>query len=255
MAKISYRNELIKKRRRKRALRKAFIFFILLICISVTLCLKLAYFNVKDIVVFNNKNVTKEEVIKLSKIKTGNNIFYQNFRGAKKLVMANPYISDVSFSRALPNKVEILVEERKAEFYCQGDPQIALIDKSGMVLEFVSGLDNRKLIKLDGIKFGDLKLGTQIGSDEDKKIVAIKTIADLNSRKKDKVPDITSVDLSDIKNIKILYGNMSVILGNGNDLEEKLNKALNILQSDKVKAAKGYIDVSYNGIPVVSIQR
>ena len=66
---------------------------------------------------------------------------------------------------------------------------------------------------------------------------------------------MTSIDLTNTKDLKIHYGDIYVILGTVYGLEDKLNKAINILQSDGVKSSKGYIDVSFNGIPVVSIQR
>ena len=255
MAKVSYKNEMIRKRRKKKAFRKLILFFVLLLSILITLCFKLPYFNIVKINVFNNKSITKEEIIKLSNINIGSNLFYQNLESSKKLIMSNPYILDVNFSRKIPNKVEILVKERKAEFYSTAESKFVIFDKNSMVLELKNNIDNMKLIRIDGIDVKKLELGKTIDDTDGKKVKIISTISDLISRKKDGVPDMTSIDLTDAKDLKVYYGNIYVILGTGYGIEDKLNKAINILQSDGVKSSKGYIDVSFNGIPVVSLQR
>jgi cell division protein FtsQ len=255
MAKNSKRNELIKKRRKKKAIKRCIIFFVLLLSILITLCLKLSYFNITAITVLNNKNVSKEEIIKLSDINKGTNIFYQNFNKSKKSILSNPYILDVSFSRKIPNKIEISVDERKAEFYCQIDSKFFIIDKDAIVLEIRNDINNMKLTKIDGIDIKPIEVGKNIGSKDDKKVKTIRTFADLIQRTKTGVPEISSIDFTDSKNLKVNYGNMCVILGTWYNIESKLNKAIDILESDQVKSAKGYIDVSFNGMPVISIQR
>ena len=254
MAKSSYNNEMIKKRRKRKAVKKLVVFFVLLFSVLITLCFKLPYFNIKQIVVFNNKIVSKEEVIKLANINKGTNLFYQNFASNKKLLMNNPYISEAKFSRKIPNIVEISITERKAEFYCSDGPKFAIFDNTLMALELKDNINNMKLVKIDGIDIKTIKLGKALGNNEDEKVKIINTISDLIARQKDGVPNMTSIDLTNTKDLKIYYGDIYVILGTEYGLEDKLNKAINILQADAVKVSKGYIDVSFD-TPVVSIQR
>ncbi|MBC8062275.1 MAG: FtsQ-type POTRA domain-containing protein [Clostridiaceae bacterium] len=255
MAKISYSNELIRKRRKKKAVKKLVVFFVLLFSILIILCFKLPYFNIVQITVFNNKSISQDEIIKLSKLKLGTNLFYQNFAKSKKEIMSNPYILDVTFSRKIPNEVEIFISERKAEFYSTEGSEFAIFDKNSIGLEIKDNINNMKLVRVDGIDIKSVKLGKALGNDDDKRVKTIKTISDLNSRKMDGVPDMTSIDLTNANDLKIYYGDIYVILGAGHGIEEKLNKAISILQSDGVKSGKGYIDVSFNGIPVVSLQK
>ena len=255
MAMISYNNEMIKKRRKKKAVKKLVVFFVLLLSILITLCFKLPYFNIEQITVLNNKSVSKEEIIKLSNINKNTNLFYQNFNGSKKLIMNNPYIEAAQFSRKIPNRVEIIVSEKKAEFYLSFGTKFAILDKNSMVLELKDDVTNMKLVRVDGVDIKNIVLGKPIGNSDDKKVKTIKTISDLISRGKDGVPKMTSINLTDTKDLKIYYGDIYVILGTGSALEDKLNKAINILQAEGVKSQKGYIDVSFNGIPVVSMQR
>lgn len=255
MAKISYNNEMIRKRRGKKAVKKLVVFFAILLSILITLCFKLPYFNIEQITVFNNKSISKDEIIKLSNVNKGTNLFYKDFASSKKAIMSNPYILDVSFSRKIPNTVDIFVSERKAQFYSLDQSKLAIFDKNSMILEFRENISNMKLIRVDGVDIKSAQLGKTIGNSNDKKVKIIRTISDLISREKDGVPDMTSIDLTNTKDLKIYYGDIYVILGTEYGIEDKLNKAINILGSDGIKASKGYIDVSFNGIPVVSIQR
>ncbi len=255
MTKFSHRNELIRKRRRKKAIKKSIFLFILLMGILITLCLKLPYFNVTEITVLDNNNITKQEIVKLSRINKGTNIFYQNFNKSENNILSNPYIISASFKRQLPNKIQITVKERKAKFYIQADSNFAIIDKDAIVLEKRDNITNMNLAKLEGIDIANTNIGKAIGKSDDKKVKLLKTLSDLIDRSNEDVPKMTGIDLTDIKNFKVSYGNMVIILGNNYDIENKLNKAINILLADNNKTAKGYIDVSFNGNPVVSIQR
>lgn len=63
--------------------------------------------------------------------------------------------------------------------------------------------------------------------------------------------------MQDLNNIQFYYKNILIKLGNSDELNNKLNKAFNIiLQKEEVKSAKkGYVDVSFNGNPVVFIEK
>jgi cell division protein FtsQ len=46
---------------------------------------------------------------------------------------------------------------------------------------------------------------------------------------------------------------MCIKLGSADDMKNKLNKALNIIEQEKLSAAKGYVDVRFDGNPVFYI--
>lgn len=256
MGNNSYRNELIRKRRKRRLYRKCILLFVLLISIMATLCFKLPYFNISNIQVINNKNISKDEIIKLSDIKEGTNIFYQNLGVCKKSILTNPYIEDISFSRRLPSTMQIIVSERKAQFYnINKDKKFVIIDKNGIVLEVRDDISKMQLVKLIGLNVEGMKAGDKLADSGDKKVATVKQLSALLDRADKNAPAMTEIDITDNSNVKVKYSGMSVMLGNSYDLEKKLNKALNIIVQNKLTSSKGYIDVSYNGNPVVSIEK
>lgn len=249
------KNELIEKRRKKKRIKRNILLIIVLVSTLITLCLKLQYFNITGIIVSGNINVEQDEIKRLSNINIGNNIFYINTKTAKNNIMKNPYVETVNIRRKLPNLIEISVKERTSMFYnISSNNKSFVIDKTALILDEKDSIDGMNLIKLDGFDYKNSKAGKIVVSDDKRKIDTLLVISDLILRtNSDTKP--TSVDISDLLNIKIYYGDMCVKLGTSEDLPNKLNAALNILIAKELKASKGYIDVSFNGKPVFFVEK
>ncbi|MCY6483718.1 FtsQ-type POTRA domain-containing protein [Clostridium aestuarii] len=249
-----YKNKLIEKRRRKIKIRRCFLFFIILISISITLCLKHPYFNVKEIQVFNNRNISSEEIKKISKLNIRKNIFYLNFKESKTNILKNPYILSTDIKRKLPNKIKIYVQERTAVFYVKEDNKYLVIDKDGIVLERKESINKMKLLKLQGFEEKTFTVGEVISKKDSRKVEVISYITDLIKRLKKGIPEPSMVDVGDLTNIKMYYGNMVIKLGTSDDIEKKFNTAINILNSNDLISKKGYIDVSFKEEPVFLVE-
>jgi len=256
MAEIFIKNkgELLRIKRKKKRISKFVLVFILLISLSITLCLKLSYFNISEIKVYNNKNLSVQEIIKLSNINKGSNIFYINTKESATDILKNSYILHVDIKRNLPSSIDITVEERSASFYAVKGDTFLIVGKDGTILEEKQSLDNSALIKLLGFNTKDAIVGKKLPQDDERKISVIGTVTDFINRDKSKFK-IISVDISDLLNIRIYYANMYVKLGTSEDLSKKLDKAITMLELDQLKNAKGYIDVSVISKPVFYIEK
>ncbi|KGM97374.1 cell division protein FtsQ [Clostridium novyi A str. 4552] len=246
-------NELILRRRRRKRIKRSVITIILLGAITATLCLKLPYFAIKDIEVINNRNISTEEIKDLSTLHLGENIFYLNLNKIKKSILTNSYILNVDIKRKLPDHIKIYIKERSAVFYVKQGDKYLIIDKEGIVLEEKATIDGMKLIKLDGFDKNPYKVGEPIETKDERKLKLIGEITGLIDRLKEGVPEPSVVDISDITNINLYYGDMVIKMGMKENLEDKYNKAINILMSNNLIGKKGYIDISFNGDPVFSI--
>ncbi|MCY6370353.1 cell division protein FtsQ/DivIB [Clostridium ganghwense] len=253
-SKNKYKNELIEKRRKKVRIKRYITIIIILISLAVTLCLKLSYFNIKDIQISNNRNISSEEIKKLSQINLGENIFYLNLKKSRTSILSNPYILNVEIKRKLPNKINIHVEERTAVFYVNKDNKYWVIDKNGIVLEEKNSVNGMKLLKLIGYEGKQYKLGEVLDDSNQRKIKLINDITELIRNFKDGIPEPSIVDIKDLTDIKMYYGNMMVKIGTSDKLQEKINKAINILLDNKLIDKKGYIDVSFKGNPVFLVE-
>lgn len=248
------KNEFIIKRRRKKFMKKLVLSLLFLIGVLMTLLLKHPYFNIKDINVKNNKNISISNVIETSKISKGNNIFYIDLDSAKKNLLKNPYILEAQIKRKLPSTLVVTIKEREAVFYGNKGNKYFVLDRNGAVLEERQDINNMKLVKLQGFDESKSKLGQPIVVDDERKIETARELSALLGSKKDNY-GISIVDIGDITNIKVYYNNICIKLGNNQSLDVKLNKAFNIVfQKEELKGKKGYIDVSFEGNPVVFIE-
>ncbi|MFL0246737.1 cell division protein FtsQ/DivIB [Candidatus Clostridium stratigraminis] len=249
-------NELIRKRRKKRTIKRSLIIFLLLISTLVILCLKLPYFNVESINVVNNKIINSEEIISSSKIDFGINIFTLNTKKIVTNVLSNPYILKADVIRKFPSTILISVEEREAAFYIEDNNKFIILDKNGVILESKDNVNNMNLTKLVGLDVSNFTIGKVIPKVDNRKLDLISLMTDLISLNKTNKSgiNITSVNIADVHNVQVLCGNMLLKLGNI-DIKDKLNLAFNILVNNNLIHAKGYVDVSFDSSPVVYIEK
>lgn len=101
---------------------------------------------------------------------------------------------------------------------------------------------------LEGVDITGRELGEVITENKEKVnfLKELKNILNNNSE-----IEASSVNISNIDNISVYLNDCKVIIGNDNDIENKLTKAINILKSDKVNIKGGYINVSFNGNAVI----
>jgi cell division protein FtsQ len=127
----------LKKKKKKR--RKKHYFLRLLVFIAVVvgiICLMTSsLFDVQKIEVEGNSYFTAEQVIARSGITQGVNIFFSiDKRGAKKGLMEDPYIKNVTVERKLPSTVVILVEERQETAAVPFTDKYIIVDGEGLIL-------------------------------------------------------------------------------------------------------------------------
>ena len=247
-------NELIEKRRKKIRRKKTFFFIVILITTLVTLCLKLHYFNVKNIIVSNNKILKSSQIINEASVPNNTNIFYLNIGKVQADIKDNPYVKDVKITRSLPSTLVIEVTERSAAFYAEKDKKFIIIDKEGLVLEQRDDLTNLKLVKLEGVNTNNAQVGKVICASDSAKLDEINKITEIilnNSSCK----SITKVNINDSTDIQLFYNDMCIKLGTIDDMTNKLNEAINIITKQNLSNSKGYVDVSFNGNPVYFVQK
>ena len=97
------------KKRMKKIKRIKFILKIFLLLCVITGIIVFAFtspiFNIKDIKVINNSQITSENIISLSGIKTVENLFKFSSIKAQNGIKENPYIETVKVNRKFPNTI------------------------------------------------------------------------------------------------------------------------------------------------------
>lgn len=254
---IENKDKLIYKRKKKKKVRQLLLLVLIMISTLITLCLKLPFFNIETIEILGNVNVSKAQINEKSNIDLGSNIFYASFSNSKHQIMKNPYILGVKIKKRLPNKIIIEIEERVAVFYGKVKNTYYILDNRGILLEKRSDIKDMNLVNLIGFNYEKCEVGDLIVAEDDRKINIANEITDIINeyRKNDDTRKITMVDVNNVLDLKVFSGEMCIKFGTSEDLKNKFNKAINIISQPEYKNAKGYVDVSFKGNPVIFIEQ
>lgn len=249
---IKNRKEIIRKKVVKRRIRRCIMSIILLISILVTLALKLELFDIKQVEVEGNRKITKTSIVTSAQVEFGENIFYFNSNKAKKNILENPYILEAKVKRVIPDKIHITVEERIAEFYLMNKNLYYIINDEGVLLETRNDIEGMKLVELKGMDLTGIQLGGKVNCDDDRKYKIIKELSQLINNNTSDLR-IKEYNFQDITDMYLYINDMKVIIGPFENIEDKINKAINIIINRKLEEMTGYIDVSFEGNPILHL--
>lgn len=244
-------SEFIYRQKRKKKIKKAIIFFSIVCSLFILIIFRAPFFNIKNIVIENNKIVSNELIEKNINV-IGQNIFMVNKRQITESILNNSYIESVKIHIKLPDSLVINVSERNAQFFINKDKEYFILNKELILLEKRDSIDGLNLVEIRGVEPNTMDLGKKIV--DDTRIISL--VNNLSTLLRDNSSGI-KLDYFDIsKPVSIIgyYGEVRIILGNEENLKEKLNKVFQILNDREIAIKKGYIDVSFKGNPVIKIE-
>lgn len=147
-----------KKRRKKRYLLRFLI--LILVCVGAYFLLHIEYFTVDGITIAGNKDISDKEILKLSELETGENIFDIHPMAAQRRIKKNLYIEDADVSRKLPNMVEIIVKERSGKAQFIKGKKYVVTDNEGRVLDIAKEM--QKVTLIENVKVDRARINKEI---------------------------------------------------------------------------------------------
>lgn len=228
-------------------IRKIIFMFLIISIIAVILIYKAPIFNVKAISFSGLVSLKEETLMKDADEEIGRNIFSIDYSEIKNKLLMNPYISDVTIKRAGINKLNINIKENKIAFYIDDNEVKKIINNKLIIVESTNDIDGKNLIKLLGVDANGGSVGDKVldsGGISDVLMKLYPVIEEMPAENR-----FTSIDLSDLRNIKGIIGDVEIRLGNSENLINKMNTVLNIINQEVV--TKGYIDVGFDGPPII----
>lgn len=123
-----------KKKRRKKHYFLRFCIFCAVVA-GLIIFLRSDFFTVKTFEVEGNRYYTPAQIVEMSGLTTGGNIFTDiKARPAKQTLLEDPYVKSVEIKRQLPGTVKIILDERVEYAAVPYGGQYVLIDNEGTVL-------------------------------------------------------------------------------------------------------------------------
>ncbi len=254
MAIIRNRNSSMKnaygvKARNDRQVQNSRVLIIVILAIAIFLTsFFLPIFNIKHINVTGNAVLSTDNIVLISGIEMGANIFSVNLKNCRERISSNPYVQSVKIERSLPNSLKVEMVERKPVGYILFMGSYILVDKEGYVLEVASSIEKVKVPLLSGMRFNKFKIGEKIEVDDKEKLsIVFDCVKEI--LRNDLVPNISEIDIDDSYNIRFIVNrNITVNIGEKSELNYKisfLKEILNEIDNEE----SGYIDLS-SGKPV-----
>lgn len=204
-------------------------------------------FHIETIEVLNNNIVSSEEVISLSELKTGQNIFKFSKINVKDKIKENAYIENLKIHRKMPNTIQITIEEREPKYSVEFMGKYAYINTQGYILEISE--DSKGLVIIQGITTNEeeIKPNQRLNIDD---LMALEDIIKIMNVAKDNNIEtkITSIDIIS-KNDYSLYiseEKKRIYLGDNTNLGNKILHAIAIMEKEKGNEGEIYVNGDLN---------
>ena len=231
-----------KVRKQAKVLFGIIVFFVLLVLI---LCSPL--FDIKNIQIEGNAELSKEKLISISSLQLHTNIFKFNKGLVKEKIKENAYVENVEIIRKLPSTVQIKIDERNPKYMLQFADSYVYINNQGYMLE----ISNEKLELPILIGFttdlSNIKAGNRINVTDLKKMdMVIKIYEAAKSNGLGNL--VTKIDISNDKNYAIILETegKKVYLGDCSELNTKILYLKSILETQKGKSGELFLNVDLN---------
>jgi len=216
---------------------------LLLIIGGIIFALVSPIFNIKDIKVANNKKISEDTIISLSQLQIGQNIFRFNNNKIKKQLKTNPYIESVEVKRKIPNKVEIIVEERDRNYNVEFLNGYAYINNQGYILEISEQKIELPILKGISTESEKIVEGNRLDKQDLNKLETVIQIMNI-CRNYELDKKVSIIDISDKNNYSIYMEEekKTIYLGDQSNLSNKMLYLPTVLEENQKKEGEIYID-------------
>ena len=223
------------------------VVIILILAGGITFAMVSPIFNIKEIKVINNAEVSTDTVKSLSGLTEGQNIFRFNKIEIENNIKTNPYIETLKITRKIPSTVEIEVIERVASYCISFMSKYAYINTQGYILEISEDTKGMPIIYGTETKEEEIELGKRLNNNDLIKLEDVIKI--INTAKENNLAEkITSIDITN-KNNYIIYmkeEQKNIHIGDNSNLNNKMLFVSAIIETEKGKAGDVYVNGDLN---------
>lgn len=241
--------EYIRKKKRKKA-RRRFFMTITIVVITVTIFFTQApIFNISKIEIAGATDVTLSSIKKVTDGEIGKNIFLVKRKEIKEKLLSNKYFKSVDIEIAGINKLKVTVNEEAPIYYIAYNENYYILNERVDILEISDTVYNEKMVEIKGLSVEGKKVGDSL-DDSGKYSSVLKTFYPYIEQNTEELK-LNALDISNVANIKGYMGEVEIIFGDESGLHTKMNEVYNIMMNETIGLTKGYINVSYEGNPII----
>ncbi len=185
-------------------------------------------FNIVNINITGNTKITNEEIINLSELKIGENIYKVKLNNIKKKVKSNAYIENVEIKRKIPNVIDIIVKERKPKYMLQYGNELAYISSQGYILEISQDILKLPIILGYKTPSEQIQSGNRLNEEDLNKLE--KVIRLMDSANSNGIAElITKINIENKEDFVIILEEKGITVYLG-DMEKEVNEKIRYLK-------------------------
>ena len=239
--------KILKKKKKIKRLIKTIILLALIIG-GFCFALISPIFNVTEINVTGNEQISSDTIISLSQLEIGQNLFRFNRIKVSNEIKTNAYIENVKIQRKIPNKIEITIEERKRDYNVEFLNGYAYINNQGYILEIAEQKLELPVIKGISTPQEQIVEGNRLDDEDLEKLETVIQIMNI-CKNYDLDTKISSIDITNKSNyiINMDEEKKTIQLGNDSNLRNKILYVPAILTENKEKEGTIYLNGDING--------
>jgi cell division protein FtsQ len=180
-------------------------------------------FDIQSIRVENNEYYTSEQVIAMTGVGLGDNIFRVSTRDVRNNLLADPYILSVKTKRGLPSEFVVRIVEREESAFVSDGGEYVIIDENGLVLRRAKAAP--LLTELGNLNIVEAEAGRPLVAEEN---AALTDTLDLLKKVKNEELYFKKVDISNIIVRAYIFDRL-ICEGTPEHLSENLGRLKNLL--------------------------
>ena len=228
------------RRRKKHYLLRVLV--VLVLCASVYFVMISSIFDIHTIeVIKNGTHYSESDVIAMSGIKNGDNLFKIRTGKAEEAMRADPYVKEVKVKRILPNSLSITLRERKESFVILYQGKYLLVGDSNEILSVMDQPNGLTLV--EGMDVFNATPGVKIDV-RDKQ--SLKNLQELLKSMNNEGMSFERIDMNGIVP-RIYIKDRLIIEGKWKDLTDGMNSLkVALMGLEKRGITEGVIKVSGN---------
>ena len=213
-------------------------------------------FGVKNIVIINNNHLTEEEIISISGVNQGDNIYKRSAKEIKESLFENAYIEDATIKKKLPNTIEINIVERNINYMIQFSDTYVYLNNQGYMLEQTTEKANVPIIVGLSTDQNSVVIGSRLNTDDLSKMNKIIKICEL-AKVNELSELISKIDISNEKNYVVEMESRGKVINFGDcsnysDLNTKMLYLTSILAVTDNSREEIFLNVDLNTNKVYS---
>lgn len=231
-----------RKMRTRRIVASCILGLIVVLCI----CLFTPVFGVSEVVVEGNNKLLAEDVINLSGIKLGQNIFRINTKKTAQKIEELPYVDDAEIVRKFPTIVKIVLDESTEDIIIDTPTEFIVATIDGKVLYKTDNVTEVPVPIVKGIEVKTAEVAQQIESEDEES--AKRDISYVNCFfGSDYWSEIDVIDVTDESNfMMIMRSGLRVTFGPIDTIEslERKIKMLDAIIPQVKPTERSYLDLT-----------